>query len=106
MWVTLDSDYVGIRVPDISPIRRAIKKAKKPILAPSANRSGQAPALTNEELKKIFGNELDFIIKGNALNSKPSTIVLLDKDVKIIREGPISKQQILEVLSNEDCNRK
>ena len=105
-WVTLDSDYVGIRIPDVLAIRKTIRNVKKPILAPSANISGEKPALTNAELKKIFGNKLDFILKGDALNSKPSTIVLIDEDVKIIREGPISKQEILEVLKNEDINRK
>lgn len=97
-WVTLGSKYVGIRIPDIKTVRSAIRKAGKPILAPSANISGENPALTNKEMKDIFGNKLDYIIEGDALNSKPSTIVVIDGGVKIIREGPISKEQILEVL--------
>jgi len=105
-WVTLGSDYVGIRIPNISSIRRVIKETGKPILAPSANKSGEAPATTNKEIKEIFGNELDYIVKGDALKLQPSTIVMIDKDVKIIREGPISKDQIIEVLKNENINRK
>ena len=104
-WVSLDSEFVGIRIPDIPAIRKTIRNVKKPLLAPSANISGEKPALTNKELKQIFGNGLDFILKGDALNSKASTVVLIDDDVKIIREGPISKEQILEVLNNENSNR-
>lgn len=97
-WVTLDSEYVGIRVPDIEIIKTTLKKFGKPILAPSANRSGEAPALTSENVSVIFKDELDFIIPGNALNGTPSTIVLIKDGVNIIREGIITKKQIEEAI--------
>lgn len=97
-WVTLGSDYVGIRVPDLPEINDTLNKLGKPILAPSANRSGEKPALTSKEVSVIFGNELDFIVPGEALNGLPSTIVIIDKGVKIVRQGTITQNDIEEAL--------
>lgn len=98
-WVSLDSEFVGIRIPNMPEILKILNRTHKPILAPSANRSGEKPALTYKAAKKIFGSEIDFYVKKDAQNSMPSTIVqITDNDVKIIREGPITKEQILEVL--------
>ena len=97
-WVTLGSEYVGIRVPDIELIKTAINKLGKPILAPSANISGNPPALTSEEVHVIFGDLIDYVIEGDAENSVASTIVLINNGVNIIRQGKITKQQIEEVL--------
>ena len=98
-WVTLDSEYVGIRVPNLPIINSVINTFGKPILAPSANRSGDKPALTSKEVENIFGNELDLIIPGDASNELASTIVKIDNGVQIIRQGIITKEQIEEVLN-------
>ena len=97
-WVTLGSEYVGIRVPDLPVINEILKSFGKPILAPSANRSGEKPALTSNEVEGIFHNELDCIVPGEALNGSPSTIVCLDNGIKIIRQGTITKEQIEEAI--------
>ena len=71
----------------------------KPLLVPSANKSGQKPALTSIEVKEIFGNELGYVLEGKSEGGVPSTIVDLTKEeVRIIREGPISLKDILSVL--------
>ena len=97
-WVTLESEYVGIRVPDLPIINNILNSFGKPILAPSANRSGEKPALTSSEVEGIFHNELDCIVPGEALNGSPSTIVCLDNGIKIIRQGTITKEQIEEAI--------
>lgn len=98
-YVTHGTKVIGIRVPDMQIIRDLIEYVGKPLLVPSANRSGQKPLLTFEEVKNEFGNEIGFIYEGNSLNGVPSTIVDLTKgSVKIIREGPISIEDIKRSL--------
>lgn len=97
-WVTLGSEYVGIRVPDLPIINETLNKLGKPILAPSANRSGEKPALTSKEVEEIFGNELDYIVPGEASNGLPSTIVIVDNGVKVVRQGTITQEEIMEAI--------
>ena len=98
-WVTLNSEYVGIRVPNLPIINNIINEFGKPILAPSANKSGKIPSLTQKEVEETFGNEIDLIIPGDASNEIASTIALIDNGVKIIRQGIITKEQIEEAIT-------
>ena len=76
-----------------------LKVIDKPLLVPSANRSGDKPALNSKEVEEIFQNDVDFIVPGKANLDKPSTIVsLINDEVKVVREGPISIEQILEAI--------
>ena len=98
-WVTHNSGTIGIRIP-VNEIGLALlKEVDKPLLVPSANRSGEKPALDSEEVELIFHNEIDFIIKGKANLDKPSTILdLTNGGVKVVREGPISLEEINKVI--------
>lgn len=98
-FVTHNTGVIGIRVPDIKLVQELISYCGKPLLVPSANKSGQKPALTSLEVKSIFNNELGFIFEESSEGGLPSTIVdLTGEQVKIVREGPISLKQIKEAL--------
>ena len=98
-YVTHNTGVIGIRVPDFKLIQDLISFCEKPLLVPSANKSGKKPALTSTEVKEIFKDELGYILEGNALGGVPSTIVdLTGEQVKIVREGPISLKDIEKVL--------
>ena len=98
-WVDYGSGKIGIRVPSYEATLKVLKAAKKGLLVPSANISGNAPALNSNEAKQIFGNSIDLIIEGSSNSGIPSTIIdLTDKDIKIIREGTITKEDILKAL--------
>lgn len=98
-YVTHESGIIGIRIPSHPLTLELLKEVEKPLLVPSANKSGQQPAKTYEEVKTIFSNELDYIIECPPSNGLPSTIVdLTKKEPLIIREGPISLEDILSVL--------
>ena len=75
-----------------------IRLVDKPLLVPSANKSGEPPLTKSEDVISIFDKEIDAIIIGESKSNVPSTIVLVEKDVKIIREGLIKKEQILKVI--------
>lgn len=98
-YVTHNTGVIGIRVPDIKLVQDLINFVNKPLLVPSANKSGEKPALTSDEVKEIFGDELGYILDGKSEGGVPSTIIDLTKEeVRIIREGPISLEDILSVL--------
>ena len=98
-WVTHNSGVIGIRIPNNEIGLALLKAVEKPLLVPSANRSGEQPALDSDGVKDIFHNEVDFIISGKANLDKPSTIVsLVNDEVKVVREGPIALSQIEEVF--------
>lgn len=99
-WCVSKENTVGIRVPDMNVIRDMIREVGKPLLVPSANKSGETPANNDNEVLSIFKNEIDAIIKGESNSKTPSTIVLVDgENYKIIREGIITLEQIKEVLA-------
>ena len=98
-YVTHNTGVIGLRVPDMRVILEFINYCGKPLLVPSANKSGDKPALNSDEAKKIFGNEVGYIFEGSCPGGKPSTIVdLTGEEVKILREGPISLKDINRVL--------
>lgn len=92
---------VGIRIPDDDNVRNMIRLVGKPLLVPSANRSGEAPLIKSEDVKKIFQNEIDGVVIGESYSKLPSTIALVDDDAHIIREGIIKKEQILKLLGGK-----
>ena len=87
-WVTHGTGVIGIRVPQNKKALDLLYNLDKPLLVPSANKADQPPCQNSKEVKKVFGDEIDYIIKGKAGGSLSSTIVDLSTDeVKIIREG-------------------
>ena len=98
-YVTHNTNIIGLRVPSLDDICDMINKIGKPLLVPSANKSGEKPALNSDEVKNIFKDELDYIVEGKCVGGVPSTLLNLTKnEVRIIREGPITMNMILEVL--------
>lgn len=98
-YVTHNTNIIGLRVPSLDDICDMINKIGKPLLVPSANKSGEKPALNSDEVKNIFKDELDYIVEGKCVGGVPSTLLDLTKnEVRIIREGPITMNMILEVL--------
>ena len=99
-YVTHNTGVIGIRIPSNKEALELLKYVKKPLLVPSANRADQKPALSEEEVKTIFKNEIAVIIPGGISSGLPSTIIDLTTDkIKLVRQGPISLQDI-EALIN------
>ena len=101
-YVTHSTDIIGIRVPTNIEARILLDMVSIPLLVPSANKSGSKPALNSDEVKHIFGEELDFVMSGKAKGEVPSTIVDLTKESpKVVRPGPISEEDIVKVWNNK-----
>lgn len=99
-YVISKEGNVGIRVSSDELVSNLIKKVGKPLLVPSANKSGETPAHNvNDVLNAFNENELDGVIEGESISNTPSTIVMMnDDDIIIIRKGLISEDDIKKVL--------
>ena len=101
-WCVSNTGNVGIRIADYDLIRDLIRKTGKPLLVPSANRSGEQPATTTYDVVKIFGEELAAVVEGESISNIPSTIVFVgDKYSDVFREGAVKIEDIKRVISEE-----
>ena len=101
-WVVSKEGNVGIRISDDKFVQNLIIETGKPLLVPSANRSGESPCHTSNEVKDSLGNDLDAIIIGESVSNIPSTIVFVDDSVHIIRLGEISESDIKNVIKEKN----
>ena len=101
-WCVSNVGNVGIRIADYDLIRNLIRKTGKPLLVPSANKSGEQPGTTAQEVVDAFGDELAAVVDGKTISKTPSTIVFVqDKYTEIFREGAIKIEDIKKVISKE-----
>jgi L-threonylcarbamoyladenylate synthase len=92
---------VGLRVPDCPFILAVLKELGEPLAATSANLSGTPAALTAEAAVVNLQGVPDLVIDGGEVKGgTASTVVsLLQGDVALLREGPVTFKDILVVLS-------
>lgn len=97
--VTAGQDTIGVRMTSGKIARLLIQKAGVPIVAPSANLTGQPTGTKIEEIIKDLGDQADYIIDcGNLDKQIPSTIVKVKNDkIYIIRQGSITKEQLEKI---------
>ena len=91
--------FVGLRIPDEDTVRSMIDMVGKPLLVPSANRSGDKPLTNSDDVVKEFADEVDAVLEGQSTSNVPSTIVKVSSSIEIIREGLISKEQIDKIIN-------
>ena len=102
-WCVSNTGNVGIRIADYDLIRDLIRKTGKPLLVPSANRSGEQPATTTYDVVEVFGEELAAVVEGESISNIPSTIVFVgDKYSDVFREGAVKIEDIKRVISEEN----
>ena len=94
---TAGLETIGIRIPD-DPFVLELLKRVGPMLVTSANISGQETLLNDLDVYHEFNGKLKMIVKGKCQNTLASTVVKIDDDVTILRQGCISEEKIMEVL--------
>jgi L-threonylcarbamoyladenylate synthase len=94
---------VGVRVP-AHPVALALLQAAGPLAVTSANRSGEADSMTAAEVAAGLGDQIELILDGGvAPGGKPSTVVdCTGSAPTIVRQGPISLDQIFTVLGRPE----
>lgn len=99
-YVNNGEDTIAIRMATSKPVEDLIRKTGCPLFMSSANQSGEPTCTSLDEIEKACP-KLDGMMEGKVSFGKGSTIVDCTSDnIKIVREGPISLEQILEVLKN------
>ena len=91
---------MAVRWPDHPIARALILAAGRPIAAPSANRSGDPPALEAADAARTFGDAIDLILDGGPAPLRvPSTVVDLTQwPARILREGAIDAERVRSAL--------
>ncbi len=91
---------IGIRCPDNAIAAMLLQKTKYPVVAPSANITGQPPAIDAEQVLAQFSGQIDLLLDaGPCKYKKSSTVVKIGKKgLRILRAGVYSKAD-LEAMS-------
>ena len=89
-----DPASIGVRIPDHRLARAVLEVG--PLAATSANRSGEAPATTCEELHEVFGDAVAvYLCDERPLVGRASTVVsLLGPAPVIVRAGDIDPAMV------------
>ncbi len=81
---------LAYRIPSYPELRKLLE-ATGPLIAPSANPEGQAPATTIAEAQAYFGEQIDgYLDVGPLTAHRPSTVVTVENNKpKVLRPGAV-----------------
>lgn len=98
--VRAGGETLGIRVPPHEIARQLVEGVGVPILAPSANFSGQPAPFKFPDLDPELIKKVDYVLKAPCGQfKKPSTVIDVTKTpFQILREGAIKKREIKQGL--------
>ena len=97
--VTFNLNTIGVRIPTNETALRILSEINIPLLVTSANISNEPSLLKAKDVYSKFNGKIASLIDEDAINGVASTVVdLTKKPIRILREGPISKERIEEVL--------
>ena len=89
--LTAGTGTIGVRQPSHALARALAAAVGGPVTAPSANRSGEAPATRAEDVLRVFDGQVDLVLDGGSTaGGLPSTV--LDVTVeppRVLREGAV-----------------
>jgi L-threonylcarbamoyladenylate synthase len=96
---TAGLDSIAVRVPQHPVALAILSRLGRPVVAPSANRSGHVSPTTARHVMDDLGGRIDYIVDGGpALVGVESTIVgCLDRPA-LLRPGGLPREQIEAVL--------
>ena len=96
--MTNGKETIGIRIPDDQYVLTLLKKAG-PMLVTSANLSNHPNTTSTKEVLNQLDGRIDLVVDGQTSDNVASTVVDVSRnEMKILREGKITKEDIQEVL--------
>ena len=92
---------IGMRLPDYPAAQQLLTAVEKPIVAPSANISGEMPPISADEVLSELSGKIDLLLDGGTTRyAKASTIARLTGDsLEILREGVLDADVIRRMRS-------
>jgi L-threonylcarbamoyladenylate synthase len=102
--VTFGLDSVGLRIPANDVVLELISLCEGLLVGSSANRTGEEPPRSVQEMSDELKGMVDVVLDGGpTVQGMPSTVVDLSLErPRILREGPISLEAILDALAFGD----
>lgn len=99
--LTSQGATVGIRMPDSEIARKLIDLVGVPIATSSANISGNASEIDVQSVIEDLGENVDCYIDGgkSKIGMGSTVIEVVNNEIKILREGSITKKEIMEKCS-------
>ena len=94
-----DMRTVGVRVP-ASETTRALLRSVGPLAVTSANLSGLPETNTIEEARAALGSKVAVYVDGGPGAGKPSTVVSLVGQPRVLRRGAVTEAEVLAVLGS------
>jgi L-threonylcarbamoyladenylate synthase len=87
---------IGIRCPDNVIASCLLTHTRHPVVAPSANITGNAPSVSGEQAMTAMDGKVDMVLEGGSCKyQKSSTVVKVDRGgVHLIREGLYDKRDV------------
>ncbi|HRE37570.1 MAG TPA: L-threonylcarbamoyladenylate synthase [Chitinophagaceae bacterium] len=106
--VTAGQQTVAVRVPSHPLTLELLSLLEFPLAAPSANKFNYISPVTAEAVSEMLGNEVPYILDGGRCQKGiESTIVsFVEKQIKILRHGAITEEQIESVLQKPMSEQK
>ena len=97
-YVNGGMETLAIRMATSDALRKLIKAAGAPVFMTSANQSGEPVCTSLDEIEKSCPT-LDGMMEGNVSFGEASTIIdCTGKELKILRQGPVTMEQIEKAL--------
>jgi L-threonylcarbamoyladenylate synthase len=102
--LTAGTGTIGLRLPADEEVCELVRACGGALTATSANRAGEPPARTAEDVARAFPEGLALIIDGGAARSQePSTVLDVSRSVaRLIREGALSWQELQETIRSAE----
>jgi L-threonylcarbamoyladenylate synthase len=90
------NNSIGIRCPDHPVASLLLRSVSSPVVAPSANLSGQEPAVNAEQVLAQLSDRVDLILDGGPCKyGKSSTVAAVGtRGLEVLRAGIYSREQL------------
>lgn len=104
---TCGGDTVGVRMPSSIIARELIKRAGVPVAAPSANISGKPSGTNVRDIIVELQEKVDYVIDGgeSEIGLESTVVRVVDGEVKILRPGKITKEDIEKIVNNVEVDK-
>lgn len=101
-------EKIGFRMPANGIALRLIAAAKVPVVAPSANLSGNTPPKSARAVMKELGSKIDLVIDGGrtAVGVESTVVDCTVDPPAIVREGAIPGSDIIRTIKAKARNKK
>jgi L-threonylcarbamoyladenylate synthase len=99
---TAGLDTIAVRIPDHEVARNILASFGKPVVAPSANRSGHVSPTRAEHVQADLAGRIDLIVDGGATPvGVESTIIACLEEPILLRPGGVPRAAIERVLGQK-----